>query len=63
MEGFKERFYDEIEEESQECLPCSMCERFRECDLIGHEGIGYCTKLGEFFESDDCGECDWFRRA
>lgn len=34
---------------------CGGCKRFRRCALEGHESIGWCEWLGEFFHEDDEG--------
>jgi hypothetical protein len=51
-----DRFYEESELPLAPC--CKRCDEYRQCDLKGHEDIGWCMIADEFMEGTDCCE-DW----
>lgn len=59
MDDWKDRFYDEYDYvEPLADATCGTCGRFLQCELEGHEEVGYCGRYDEFYlASDEADEC------
>ncbi len=51
-EYVRDRFYDEVELESETGV-CGDCDEWTRCTVKGHESVGWCSRWAYFFEEDD----------